>query len=145
MNYPDSIDASSVSLPISGRNKDSDKTIIVDYKDNEPKNDVEDKDNIEALQIEKNKDSNVENRTEETKEITPSELSDLTSIQSFENNDQSLSQESSYKKGPTPSLFSKMIKDEWELKLLDIILISLFILLLSNQDLSIWQLIKQMI
>ena len=48
-----SSDTNSVSLPISGRNKDSDKTNIVDYEDNEPKNDVEDKDNIEALQIEK--------------------------------------------------------------------------------------------
>ena len=108
---PDPSEISSVNPSISYQTTNSAKTNNAD---------LDDKNNIEALQKEENKDSNIENRTEEAKEITPSELSDLTSKESSENNDQ-LSHKSSYKKGPTISLFSKMTDEQNEQKLLEII------------------------
>ena len=135
MDYIGIYNLSSSSVSISAQNTSSVKTKTADYKDSEPKHGIDDKNNIEVLQIKESKDSNVENKTEEgVKFLTPSELSDLTSMQSFENNDQSLKQKSSYKKGPTPWLFSKMTYKQHKQKFLEIILMFLFSFLSSNQD-----------
>ena len=138
MDCSESSSLSNASLPISGQTTNSVKTKTADYKDSVSNYDVKDKYNIEALQKEENKDSNVENRTEEAIEITPSELSDLTSTQSFENNDQPLNQESSYKKGPTPSVFNKVTYKQRNQKLLEFILISFSVSYRATKIYLIW-------
>ena len=128
MDYIGIYNNSSASGSNSSKSSNSDKTKTVDYEDNKYNYQIEVNPDVDSIIGKENKDSNTENeiKIEEVKIITPSQLSDLTSTQSSENNDQSLNQESSYKKGPTPSLFNKMTKEQWNQRLLEIILISLF-------------------
>ena len=136
MDCSDLSNLSNASLSFSGQTINSVKTKTADYKDNVPNYDVKDKYNIEALQKEENKDSNVENKTErKIKIITLAEFFNLTSKESSEKNTQSLNQENPYKKRQTASLFNKMTIKQWNRKLLEIILISIYNILSSNQDL----------
>ena len=129
MDCSESSDLSNASPSISGRTANSVKTKNADFEDNMLTNQIEDNPDVDIIIEKESKDLNDGNEIniEEAKIITPSELSDLTSKESTENNAQSLNQESSYKKGPTPSLFNEMTEEQWNQKLLDIILISLFI------------------
>ena len=128
MDCSDSSDLSSVSPSTSSQTSNSSKTKTSDYEDSVPNYDFEDKNNIEAFKLEESKDSNVENRTdEELKIITPFELSDLKSVQSIENNAQSSQKERSFIKGQTPSLFNNMTYKQHKQKLLEIILMFLFL------------------
>ena len=135
MDCPESSNLSNANPSISGRTANSVKTKNADFEDNL---------DVDIIIGKESKDLNDENeiKMEEAKIITPSELSDLTSTQSFENNAQSLNQESSYKKGPTPSVFNRMTEEQWNQKLLEIILISLCIHFRATKIYSIWRLIK---
>ena len=134
MDCSESSNLSNANPSISYQTTKSVETKNADFEENIPE--IQIKDNPDVESIIGKEDSNTENKIkmEEVKEITPSELSDPTSTQSFENNVQSLSKESSYKKGSTPSLFNKMTYEQRNQRLLEIILISLFSLLSSNQD-----------